>query len=630
MSNIGKRINTLRKERNMTQKELAENLHVSDKLISKWELGYSEPDIDAVLSLAKIFDVSVSQLLGENEEPAITTQPKKDINTRVKGFFKRNYMTIIQLVLIYIGLIFCMASMGYYMGYDLVREILPTGLQVVFLVTTLLFAFLQTFCTLVDPGRKSLTTLKIILFSLCVIFVICCFSFYGKLDGLAHNDNQSYPRYFAFSGGGYLFFMLALLFNLLIDIRVIKTNAPLKFEKVFFIIVLCFLSFESCLLATNIVTGAVAYAEEYSEQTTAREIDFEDGDITLYDIGQTYQLEVVFRKQERPEKVLYRSSNEAVATVDENGLVTAVAAGSCNIIATLESNPEIETRCYVYVAWPTVAVVDYPGFDSDVGYTPASFYWGEIIELTCRIDNYSNFDNLDSSRFSYNFVSSEFLNEDAVVDGEVIEVSDIENGIFTIKFIINSSEADEVTINIIDDLSYIKRLIYQFEFDCYEANIRIYSQTFKAGQQKELRAFISTTYPEECVYEVTSGENVAEFIGKELYIKTCGTFEVTITTKFGVSASEEFTVSERVTFSPDDLSSFYDNTIRGSKVINFTFDDEFAVTDKIEAEFSKEGIAELRYENGQYVIYALADGVVDVTFTSHGYSTRSYRFECVV
>ena len=72
MSNIGKRINTLRKERNMTQKELAENLHVSDKLISKWELGYSEPDIDAVLSLAKIFDVSVSQLLGENEEPAPT------------------------------------------------------------------------------------------------------------------------------------------------------------------------------------------------------------------------------------------------------------------------------------------------------------------------------------------------------------------------------------------------------------------------------------------------------------------------------------------------------------------------------------------------------------------------------
>ena len=466
MSKIGEKIKILRKEKNMTQKQLADNLHLSNKLVSKWELGYSEPDLDAVLALAKIFNVSVSQLLGESEESATAIQTKRDINTRVKGFFKRNYMTIIQLNLIYIGLIFCMASMGYYMGYDLVNEILPTGIQVIFLVTTFLFGLLQTFCTLVDHGRKTLTTLKIILLALCVIFILCCFSFYGKLDGLIKNDNRFYARYFAFSGGGYLFFMLALLLNLLIDIRVIKTNAPLKFEKVFFIIVICFLSIESCLLATNIIASGVAYAEEYYNQTVASDVDFAEDNITIYNIGQTYQLEVVFPRQERPENVLSRSSNEAVATVDENGLVTAKAAGECNIFATLESNPEIETWCFVDVAMPEIAVADYTGFDGL--YAPIYFHLGETIEMTCKIFNYSYFDNLDTSRFSYNFESGSLTDQDAAVDGEIIEVSDIENnGMFTIKFIINSSETNQVIIYITDELSYNKTTICEYRLICH-------------------------------------------------------------------------------------------------------------------------------------------------------------------
>ena len=42
---LGRFIAQRRKERNMTQRELAEKLHVTDKAVSKWERGLSYPDV---------------------------------------------------------------------------------------------------------------------------------------------------------------------------------------------------------------------------------------------------------------------------------------------------------------------------------------------------------------------------------------------------------------------------------------------------------------------------------------------------------------------------------------------------------------------------------------------------------
>ena len=53
----------LRKERGLTQKELAERLFVSDKAVSKWERCQSLPDVALLLPLAEILGVSVTELL---------------------------------------------------------------------------------------------------------------------------------------------------------------------------------------------------------------------------------------------------------------------------------------------------------------------------------------------------------------------------------------------------------------------------------------------------------------------------------------------------------------------------------------------------------------------------------------
>lgn len=60
---IGKFIQTLRKEQSLTQRELADRLCISNKTISKWETGNGLPDIDLMLPLCELLQISVNELL---------------------------------------------------------------------------------------------------------------------------------------------------------------------------------------------------------------------------------------------------------------------------------------------------------------------------------------------------------------------------------------------------------------------------------------------------------------------------------------------------------------------------------------------------------------------------------------
>jgi len=66
---IGKRIAKLRKMRNLTQQQLADELSVSNKTISKWETGGGLPDTAIIPSLAFALDVNVEDIISEHEPP---------------------------------------------------------------------------------------------------------------------------------------------------------------------------------------------------------------------------------------------------------------------------------------------------------------------------------------------------------------------------------------------------------------------------------------------------------------------------------------------------------------------------------------------------------------------------------
>ena len=60
---FGNFVSSLRKEKGITQKELARQLFVSDKAVSKWETGQSIPDVALLIPLAEILGVTVAELL---------------------------------------------------------------------------------------------------------------------------------------------------------------------------------------------------------------------------------------------------------------------------------------------------------------------------------------------------------------------------------------------------------------------------------------------------------------------------------------------------------------------------------------------------------------------------------------
>ena len=83
----GNKITELRKSKNWTRKDIAEKLHVSVAAVSKWERGLNFPDLSLMEPLSEILEISVSELLGlENESAdqvikditAISEEEKKD------------------------------------------------------------------------------------------------------------------------------------------------------------------------------------------------------------------------------------------------------------------------------------------------------------------------------------------------------------------------------------------------------------------------------------------------------------------------------------------------------------------------------------------------------------------------
>lgn len=80
---FGKTLAKLRKERKLTQQELADLLHVTNKTISKWETNTTAPDIDTLKRISQVLKVPVDVLLG-NSKLTVTDSHNKHKLTKKK------------------------------------------------------------------------------------------------------------------------------------------------------------------------------------------------------------------------------------------------------------------------------------------------------------------------------------------------------------------------------------------------------------------------------------------------------------------------------------------------------------------------------------------------------------------
>ena len=80
---ISQNITHLRKEKNLTQVELAKKINFSDKAISRWEKGEVVPDIETIYALSEIFEVPVSAILEKKDTTDDKSKKKNNIKQNI-------------------------------------------------------------------------------------------------------------------------------------------------------------------------------------------------------------------------------------------------------------------------------------------------------------------------------------------------------------------------------------------------------------------------------------------------------------------------------------------------------------------------------------------------------------------
>lgn len=102
---IDKRIFELRKERGWSQDQLAEKVNVSRQSISKWESAQALPEIEKVVELSRIFQVTTDYLLldeadSKDVQPSWTNEERANYNKEVRNFSIANILYILFLAIV--------------------------------------------------------------------------------------------------------------------------------------------------------------------------------------------------------------------------------------------------------------------------------------------------------------------------------------------------------------------------------------------------------------------------------------------------------------------------------------------------------------------------------------------------
>ena len=230
---IGKFIAERRKVQELTQKQLAEKLNVSDKAVSKWETGRSMPDNSILFDLCKILEINVNELLsgeklsddsyhGKAEENMMTLMKEKQKNGRINAIAG----LVIGILFIVIIAWMCAGNIIWYL--DTPSLLLITALMMILLFMSgltkdffrgIVFFFGKNKTLEADEVRKTLAAFKMVLIGLPICgFVATLIAFVailGKLNGIS------------LLGPNMAVAILTLLYSLVIELLLLPIAAKL-------------------------------------------------------------------------------------------------------------------------------------------------------------------------------------------------------------------------------------------------------------------------------------------------------------------------------------------------------------------------------------------------------------------
>lgn len=124
---LNENLRNLRKRKGYTQDEIAEKLHIVRQTVSKWETGISVPDANELLTLAEIYEVEVSALLGVKQIPEgrtdLVAEELAKINRQLAA--RRRHTRLCWKLVLIAGIVIAAAGLlGVGMGWRNYNEVL--------------------------------------------------------------------------------------------------------------------------------------------------------------------------------------------------------------------------------------------------------------------------------------------------------------------------------------------------------------------------------------------------------------------------------------------------------------------------------------------------------------------------
>lgn len=171
--NFGEKIQKLRNQNKWTQEELAEKLYVSRTAVSKWESGKGYPNIDSLKEIAKIFNITIDELLSGEEIIGIA---KSENNTNIKKTNNLIYglLDVISILFIFLPL-YAKKTESFVYSVSLfnaneISSLLKIG-YIVFLLVLSLIGIIESIMNFVD-NKKVQRSINIISLTVQILSIL--------------------------------------------------------------------------------------------------------------------------------------------------------------------------------------------------------------------------------------------------------------------------------------------------------------------------------------------------------------------------------------------------------------------------------------------------------------------------
>lgn len=143
-SNIGEFLKELRKEKGLTQEQLAEQFNVSRRSVSRWETGTNMPDISLLVEIAEFFDVSIPEIINGERKSEVMNEEVKEVADKLSDYASAEKETILknirsQSIMGTVALIiYCVIELSGAMSYNIVLEKIASYCETLALVTVIM------------------------------------------------------------------------------------------------------------------------------------------------------------------------------------------------------------------------------------------------------------------------------------------------------------------------------------------------------------------------------------------------------------------------------------------------------------------------------------------------------------